>query len=289
MSIPNSTVFFEPLMRENTFSLGSKPGFFRKIKEIHDLGFYYYQPIPPNSEWEEAKMVFENLLKGQSVSLGLYNGYGLQPLVNAETFIIKFNKANLLSNWLMQHFEFSSIYLIRNPYATIASILHHQYSKDIVIEKGGAIPQFKFNQVFKKYTSIYSAIETKEEYFAFLWCLNITEGPLQIKEASATVVFYEDLIQNFDLEIKHLFRYLGKPIPKTLHENRFCPSLTSSKPSVADILSQKQLEAWKTHLTKTQKKRISSMLDKFNIDFYNEVDIGPDHDKFYSHIKNNHS
>ncbi len=271
LTIPNSCLFDEPLQRNNIGSPNELPDFStRKLKEVAELGFYFFQPIPKDTEEEDITSVMTRLLKGQAVSLGLYDDYGLQRLEKAEVYLIKFNYGMLLSSWLLRNFQVTSLFLIRNPYACVTSILQHNLSKKLSIPAEINVPAFRYNEVYLQYESIYQSIKTTEEYFTFLWCLNFKEGVEKNKDSPSLLVFYEDLLLGYEKEITRIFDHLKQPVPHEIFDLQLKPSASTYQHSLKAITGRDQLEAWKKHLTGTQKDNISRILNDFGISIYED-------------------
>lgn len=272
LTIPNSCLFDEPLQRNHIESPNELPDFAtRKLKEVAELDFYFFQPIPRNAEDEDVKSMMKKLLKGEAVSIGMYDDYGLHRLEKAEVFLIKFNYGMLLSSWLLKNFQVTALFLIRNPYACIASILQHQLSQKLIIPDEIKVPDFRYNEIYLQYESIYRSIKTPEEYYAFLWCLNFKEGFEKNKSGSSLIVFYEDLLMDYEQEITRIFDHLKKPIPPEIFDLQLKPSSSTYDHSLKSIAGQDQLEAWKKHLTPRQKNNIGRIIKEFGIKIYEDT------------------
>ncbi len=242
----------------------------RKLKEVAELDFYFFQPVPEDAEDEEIKTMMSRLLKGEAVSIGLYDDYGLHRLDKAEIYMIKFNYGMLLSSWLLKNFQVTTLFLIRNPYACITSILQHNLSKKLSIPAAINVPAFRYNEIYLQYESIYRSIKTPEEYFTFLWCLNVKEGIDKNRSGSSLIVFYEDLLLNYEREITRIFDHLKKPIPAEIFDLQLKPSASTYDHSLKSIGGQDQLEAWKKHLTPMQKDNIGRIVNEFGISLYED-------------------
>jgi len=277
-----SCYFDEPLLRSPYLTNADLPFInMRKIREIAELGFYFEQPIPINENWPEAYKLFTKLLKGQAMSIGLYQESGLKKLSKADFYMIKFNYGHLLMHWLINNFQFRSILLTRHPCAVVGSQLQHKWFKNLNFEKNKQIPDFLFNYIFKKYENIYHSINSIEEYFAFLWSLRIKETFCKdINKNNYITVAYESLIANYPNEISRIFNYLDKQPPQKAFEHFDIPSKSSEKYAFSKIGKSIQLKTWQEYLTKTQIKNILNIVEKFEIDIYSSA-LEPDYSKLY--------
>lgn len=270
LNISNSCLFDEPFLRNKIRSIEYMPDHtLQKFNEIKDLDFYFFQPIPVEANWPEAQKVIEKLFHGQVVSLGLYDDYGLWRLNKVSSFIIKMNYASLMASWMQSNFECSSIALVRNPLAVLASSIRHEWISLLKVNKKEYFPNFRYNEVFQKYHETYNKyVKSREDLLMFLWAINMKEGILKMNAENSLFVFYEDLLMDYDSEMLRIFDYLKKPIPAEVLQKRFVPSKSSKEYAIENIPSEKQLNQWKTVLNKDQIKSAQKILMEFEIDFY---------------------
>lgn len=270
LNIPNSCLFDEPFQRDRIRGIEFVPdNTAQKFNEIKELGFYFFQPIPKDVEWHEAKSIIAKLIQGKLVSLGLYDDYGLWRLKKATNFIIKMNHASLMASWMQSNFKFSSLVLLRNPLAILASSIRHEWISKMNVNKNTYSPQFLYNEVFLKYQATYNRlVNSKEDLLIFLWAINVKEGILKMDPEKSLFVFYEELLINFESELVRIFNYLKHPFPEEILQQRFVPSKSSKKYALENIQSKNQLNQWKTVLTKDQIESANKILVAFEIDFY---------------------
>ena len=116
-------------------------------------------------------------------------------------------------------------------------------------------------------------VKTVEEYYTFLWCINVIEGPIKNRGKNSYTIFYEDMLLNFEREITNLFSFLKHPLPNLTRNLQYLPSISTEKDSFERIVNKTQLHAWKEMLNNEQVKSISKILELFCIDFYDEDSI----------------
>jgi len=271
LTIPNSCLFDEPLQRNLIYNPNELPRYeIRKIKEAADNKFYYYQPIPTDASEQDIIKMFKTLLSGRALSIGLYDDYGLEKLDNAQVFITKFNYGGLLSSWLIKNFDFASIFLIRNPYACISSIMRHVLGKRMFLPDKIKLPEFKYNELYTNHKNLYNKFKTTEEFYTFLWCLNFLEGFNKNGGKKVLRIYYEELLIDYHNTIKKIFKFLNKPVPEQAFQKRFVLSRSAEKYAEKIIKNEKQIDSWKTILSKEQIGNIKSILDYFEIKEYSD-------------------
>jgi hypothetical protein len=282
LKIEHSCILDEPLLRHIPTTSSKPDPWLRKMQAVEKLGFYFNQPIPEYSIWPEAYAMFEHLFKGQVVSLGLYDQYGLAPMRGAENFIVKINQGHLLMHWLLRNFDVSAILLLRHPCAVVASQLKFDFFGRIELEIDRGFPQFKHREVYDQYSHIYKEVDSIEGYLAFLWSVQVKHSLYHPDNNRRWLtVAYEKLLMDFENEISRIFAFLNRPVPRNAMQQRMVPSAWTDPRSIPFIRQGKQLDAWQRELTGVQIANIFNVVDQFGIDAY-DLSCEPAYDKIYS-------
>lgn len=282
LSISNTCLFDEPLWRGRFKNIHSMPNFYdRKVPRVAELGFYHIQPIGENEEWQEASELFETLLAGKIVSLGLYNEINLKRLKTAECFIIKFNFAQLLMHWFIKQYDHPSLLLTRHPCAVVNSQINLKaYNNFLFDPTGKKFPDFRNSDFFNQHR-IVERLKSVEEQLAFLWAIQI-KNSLYHKDNNKNwlTISYEKLLIDFEGEIDRIFDFIGETIPDEVYKNRRRPSKSSKNKSRENIVNGSQLDSWKRALSKQQISKILNIVESMEVDIYSEK-LEPDYDKLY--------
>ncbi len=284
LNIPGSILIDEPLWRGGINAPFKKPDYFtRKVPQVADLDFYYYQYIPESADWPEAREVFKQILSGRTVSIGLYEEQGLKRLKNDGPFITKFCYANLLMQWLVNQFEFNSILLTRHPCAVVASQLNYPLWQELSFEKSMVVDDFPFNQFYHSALNKVGKIDSREKFLALIWALGFKNTAMHRENNERWLtVSYEGLVRDHlkELErIDHRFQ-LGLGDLSIDHKK---PSKSTKLHSLRYLGNNEQITSWKNQLTKKQIAVILEVIEKFEIDIYTE-DPEPDYNRLYSNI-----
>lgn len=269
-TIPNSCYFDEPLQRNPVARIDELPrAGYKKIKPVSELNFYYEQPIPAETYWPEAFKMFEDLLCGRQISISLYDECGFGKLSNADIFIVKFNFGALLMEWLLQSFPLKAICLIRHPCAVIASQLKMEHFNKVIIPESPALPVFRYYETYLKYYEVYRSIRCTEQYLAFRWAVAVSAClDCNKKNNGVLLVRYEDLLNDFDTQIRHIFLHLGRTVPAEAFSLQRRPSRASSPEAVKGIKNGKSPDEWQHQLDHQQIRNIASVIRHFDIDLY---------------------
>lgn len=271
LNIPGSIVINEPLWRGFFTSFDYMPTSIEgKLKEFTRLGFYFEQPIPFDAKWEEAKKLLELVLKGAFRNYDLYDENKLKDLSKSKTYITKFGYGHLLLPWLQNNFDLKSIVLHRHPCAVVASQFNLRGYHKMKTSPSGQIPDFKYNEIYKRYNHIWKKINSKEEYLAAIWSIK-TKYVLENtdKHSSWLTLYYETLVSDYVNQIDRIQKFLNVHFAKTVLSNKNKPSYSSSNKS-QPISEEFQLRKWKTILSEKQINMILGIVEKFDIELYDE-------------------
>lgn len=284
ITIPQSAKIDGPLYQGPFVPDGKLPdGKAGKLKSFNRLGFHYHQYIPEEAEVPEAAQFFERLFAHQFYTPYIFQETSLKQLSSSNRFVFKFYHASLMMPWLVKHFDMLPIFLVRNPYAVVASQLKYEAFGETIKTNKYQLPKFPYAEIFEPYESILSSISKPEEILTARWCLNYV--PLISKQQnnlSWLTVSYESLLLNKDWEIKRLFDYLNESIPDKLAEVFRIPSFSTNKQTTDYQNVRAHLMRWKQVLSADQVSNIKRILDLFEVQGYSEK-MEPD----YSYIYNN--
>lgn len=262
LTIPDTALVWEPLN-------------IRYVQKFRDLQFGWRQYIPEDISWPDATRVFKEVLSGKIISEWTVLNTEISRYLKAEHLIIKFCRGNMLLPWLVRQFNFSylPVYLVRHPFAVVNSQLK-QGGWDEPFNKF-EVPSMRYNFVYKEHEDYLKSLESKEEILTAHWC--ITNGiPLnhQFNNIKWITIFYEHLIKDPENVLQHIFSRWNTEMPSIIHSKFRKQSLTTKgEINVKDI--DRQLSKWKTELKKNQIEKMCSVMEYFNIKWYNATELMP--------------
>lgn len=209
-----------------------------------------------------------NLFEGKELNTRTMTSLNLnfRSLMNFKGLVIKFVNGNMILPWVARRFECSKILMLRHPCAVVNSQLIFGGWNSLTKENL-TIPDGLFED-FPILKEVYDRVEEHEEILAFNWLCE-AYVPLQDPEQNWLTLFYEDLVQNKESEIKKVFTFLNKEIPASAFERIHKPSATTKKNS--NVAQKKNpLEGWREKLTQQQIERILNVLKMANFNIYTE-------------------
>lgn len=242
-----------------------------KLKSLKSLNFYFHQYIPENADWPEARDFFHQLFSHQFYTPYLFQETPLDKLTNAGDFVFKFYHANLMMPWLIRNFGIKPIFLIRNPYAVIASQLNFYAFTETIKAGKYKIPKCRYAGFFDQYQPILKDVKTAEEILAARWCLNFV--PLIAhtdNNKSWLTISYESLLFHKDHELNRVFNYIGRPIPTNIDSVYSSPSSSTDKPKNHYARTLEHLNSWKNILSSKQVDNIAQILRGFGVKGYDQ-------------------
>lgn len=264
-----TTWLAETLNRISGAAISYEPLAVNKDPLLKKMKFHWRQYIPEDVTYPEARLFFEKIFNGTAFNYSRSRLNSMKELKNADKIVVKFIRANGMLPWLVRQFNFKykPVYLIRNPYAVIASQLkfpewYKPFDEFI-------IPDCPFNDIYKKHVDFLKTIKTEEEYLAFMWCL-INLVPLKHSENNRSwiTVNYENLVLAPEKELRRIFRIWNLELDPKILDNINKPSFSSYRD--LPLIGKEQLIKWKNNLNEEQTNRIERVLRYFNIEYYNK-------------------
>lgn len=253
--IPNTAVIWEPIN-------------LRRTPEFEKLNFGWRQFIPENEQWNEAKNLLERSIKGNIPATTFK--HSINDFKKADKLIIKFVRGNALLPWLVNQFDFQylPVYLVRNPFAVVASQQRHGNWSEFHWQKH--FPEnMAFNEYFTKHLDFLKTLTTPEESLMAIWALS-NNVPLNSKNNNIKwiTVNYENLLLNSEEELYRIFNRWNQKIPDTVYSQLKIPSKTTKAGS--PVSGMKQLEHWKTKFNSDQINKMLEVLKYFEIKAYSD-------------------
>lgn len=253
--IPNTVVLWEPIHQ-------------RWVRHFDALNFARRQYIPEHAVWPEAEEAFRELLRGKYLTNWTCEVSPPLTFLSADRMVVKFCRGNALLPWLTKAFRFNYIpvYLVRHPFAVVASQLQHgRWDYPFT---GFEIPDGPHNEIYQEHRSYLASIETKEEALTAVWCL--TNG-VPLKNARNDVdwitVHYEHLLSNPEEELNRIFQRWEMAIPEAALARVQTPSATTKEATFTEGV-EAQLAKWRSSLSADQQARMIDVLAYFEVERY---------------------
>jgi hypothetical protein len=262
-NIPQTAVIWEPLHLE----------FGAEI--FRTLHFYWRQYIPEDVHWVEAHTAFEQLFRGKYLNRWLCSKSSLASIYHARRLIFKFCRGNAFIPWLTNQFRFiyKPVYLIRHPFAVVASQLRHgawsyQFTRF-------QLPDVPYPQIYLTHEEYLKQLGTKEELLTAMWCItNLV--PLRNKHNNQKwiTVNYENMLLDPERELSRIFSQWNVDIPENISTKLRKPSATTKEATFV-MGAVPQLQKWQKELTEYQISNMAAVLDYFGVEFYEAQSVLP--------------
>lgn len=247
-----------------------EPLHLRAAPLFRELGFSWQQFIPEEAIWNEAKEAFEYVLRGRAVN-SYFAGYhsSFYSFLTADKMIVKFCRASAMLPWLTRNFRFkyAPVYLVRHPFAVVASQLKHP-SWDHEFS-GYHIPKCRFNDFELRHAEFLLGLRSWEEAQVAKWCLHnlIPLGHTRNNKDWITV-YYEDLLADPHAQISRIFDRWQLPMPDNILRKVGKPSATTLEATFKQGVEH-HLAKWKCSFDQNQLKKMMAVLDYFEVEHYN--------------------
>ncbi len=254
-----------------------------KLHRLNDLGFYFYQPIPEDAEWEEARQFFIDLFQRQIWHPLIVQETDLQALKAADRFVYKINNGHLFLPWLCQQLEMTPVLFLRHPCAVVASQLKFFVFRKVLDDPMFRVPSsFRYHEFYQPYSEILTSVKTPEEALAAQWCINFLHTAHHSQNDRWWVTMtYERLLLDKEAEMGRLFAALSLEAPADFFDGFFKPVNTDKSSAAHYRDPQQQLSQWKETLSAEQIKNILQVVKAFGITAYGES-IEPDYSQLYT-------
>jgi len=249
-----------------------EPLLIRSSSRFSKLNFADMQFLPREMENNEVYRQFENLFKGNGIDDWEKQKTNSKTLIQSKKALIKFCRGNMLLPYLSSQFNFKNkpIFLIRHPFAVVASQMKHIGWKGEVSEF--QIPNNDFNEVYTMHSDFLRTLKSKETILLAQWCIS-NKIPLDDSKNNEDwiTITYEELILEPQLTVKRIFDQWGLGVDADAIEFRNKSSTTQQG---SPISPKEQLGYWKKSFNDEQIFEMSNVLKYFKIELYDN-DVMP--------------
>lgn len=176
--------------------------------------------------------------------------------------LVKEIRANLFLGWLAVNFpQMPVILLLRHPCAVALSRMKLGWRSRL--EEFAAQPDLV--EDFLSPVLEETRLSTEFERHVFAWCVENLVPLTQLGRGQAHLVFYENLCQSPEEELRGIFEYLGSGPVKVPTEALRSPSAQSREES-AVISGGDRIQGWQSELSGDQTRRATQILAAFGLD-----------------------
>ena len=232
----------------------------RKVREFHQ--FHYFQYMRPTDRDNELRSFCQSVFSGD-----IRNGWIDREisLLRPQYRLIKEVRANLFLKWIDTEFpEVPLLFIVRHPCAVVASRMKLGWATDTDIQP--FLAQRKLVQDhLTDHRNLISQVRTPEEKHALIWCISNLVPLRQFRAGELTIVFYENLCLQPEVEIRRIFQTLGHEYRDSVYDAMLAPSRTTVDRS-AVVSGAHRPGGWRQALPSRQIGRILAVVEAFGLD-----------------------
>lgn len=189
----------------------------------------------------------------------------------ADRRLVKCIRANLLLKWMQIRFPAVPIVLLlRHPCAVAYSYAEQGWhgSVESLVTQSSLVEDF-----LSPYRREIERARSSFERAVFIWCIETLVPLIQFRPGELYVMFYEQLLQDPEVETCRLFAFLGKPADASVVDKIFKPSLTSRKNSAIST-GDNPLDSWRSKVGAAKVRRTLEIVRMFGLDeIYSEASL----------------
>lgn len=173
--------------------------------------------------------------------------------------VVKFIQANLMVSWLQEHYTCPVIYLIRNPYAVVASQFRMGWDTkvDVFMRQGNLLRDY-----LQPHAGYIQSVHDDMGRLAVLWCIQNKIIMNQLREHKVSVIArtYESLVENPVENITLIMQQSGY--------NDDMVEVMVRRMKKRNMPHSASISKWRSALDAAQSERIREVLCEFSMEDY---------------------
>ena len=201
---------------------------------------------------------------------------------NGQPKVIKFIRANLLAEWLVDSYGFKGAVVVRHPAAVLDSVKRRQSAEwslpamQDLLNRYLIQPDLVQDRLDGKVDALRN-LTTLAQVHTAIWCIENAQFLPEYGRSAIPVVFYEDLVTQPDDSWPLLMQQLGlDSVPDDDLLNR--PSQQASFKFAKRATVLRLISFWEERLSDEQKRDVDDVLRLFGVTTYRSDSPLPDRD-----------
>ncbi|QXE90919.1 sulfotransferase domain-containing protein [Geomonas subterranea] len=236
----------------------------RRVAEFAELGMRpYFSPAEAQPQWHsKVEALFSGRIGNEWTD---QDRKRLDPERDTGGVVIKEIRANGMLAWLSNNFPCRIVYLVRHPYAVIASRVKQQW--DSHIEAYLCQPRL-VQDFLEPYLPVIESAQGNVQKHAVMWCLENLVPLRQMSQYPWLFCRYEELAAHPEREADHLLSRLGL---------EFTPGRMQALAELSRTCSRKPTDRSTEALTdprhalpEDERREVARIINAFGIDLYQE-------------------
>ena len=233
----------------------------RKVQAFRQ--FHYFQYMKPGEKNNALRSYCQKVFTGEIRDRWIDQQV---DLLFPKCRLIKEIRANLFLGWIQVNFpEIPILFIVRNPCAVVLSRMQLSWWTDEDIAPFLSQPKLIDDFLVDKLEVIRRAT-TIEEKHAIIWCVSNLVPIRQFRSRGLTVVFYEHLCVQPEVEVRRMFGTIDQVYDGSIFRSVIRPSATSRHTS-AIVTGEDKVMRWKQVLSTEQIDNILRVVRDFGLDY----------------------
>ncbi|SHE88102.1 Sulfotransferase domain-containing protein [Psychroflexus salarius] len=240
-----------------------EPMLARKDSRFSKFNFAARPYLPEDLNEQAIKKAFSDLFDGKNIDHWEIQHTTPKKLAKRKAALIKFTRGNMLLPYLTAnfHFEKKPIYMLRNPFAVVASQLKHFGWQNM--HPRFQIPRPPYNQLHQPHHKFLKTLNTKHEVLLAHWVIAnqyVLNHPRN--NIDWISINYEETLKNPQDILQHVFkRWCISEIDfsQVNFSKKSRTSLTKK-----EVTIDEQLSNWKKSFTSKEINQMENVLNYFN-------------------------
>lgn len=234
----------------------------RRVPEFAELGMRpYFPPSEALPQWQsKVAALFLGEIGNEWTD---QDRNRLDPSRDSGGLVIKEIRANGMLAWLSSHFPCTIVYLVRHPYAVIASRMKQNWDThiDAYLSQKRLVADF-----LSPFMATIMSAQTAVQRHAVMWCLENLVPMRQRPQYPWIFCRYEDLVAHPEAETARILGVLGLELTPSRRQalgelSRTCSSKETDR-------STQALTDGRHALPEEDRQQAAAILDAFGIDIY---------------------
>lgn len=240
-----------------------EPMLARKDSRFSKFNFASRPYLPEDLNDQSIFEAFSHLFHGKGIDHWEIQHTTASDLAKAKAAIIKFTRGNMILPYLTAnfHFEKKPIYMLRNPFAVVASQLKHFGWQNM--HARFQIPATPYNHLHQPHHKFLELLNTKHEVLLAHW---VIANQYVLKHPRHNVdwisITYEETLRNPAQTLQKVFERWGVS-NIDLNLVNFTKKSKTSQTS-QELSVEKQLTHWEKAFTSKQINQMENVLNYFN-------------------------
>lgn len=225
--------------------------------------FHYFQYMRPTDRDVELRSFCQAVFNGDIRNDWIDREISL---LRPQYRLVKEIRANLFLKWINTQFpEVPLLFIIRHPCAVVASRMKLNWATDTDIRPFLAQSKLAHDHL-ADHRDLIGQLDTPEEKHALIWCISNLVPLRQFRAGELTIVFYENLCLQPEIEIRRIFQVLGHEYRDSVYDAMRAPSRTTVG-NRAVVSGAHQPGGWRQALSPRQVGRILAVVEAFGLDY----------------------